>query len=115
WRGGGGGGCTGEVKARVKELPQELEQHPRRIAQEAVTTLLKQAEASRIWVKLNLEARQVFLRIVDNGRGFDHGDAFASRGGHFGLLGMRERAEGLGGELKVGRHPGGGTQVEETV
>jgi len=76
---------------------------------------LKHAQASRIWVKLHLEARRLFLRIVDNGRGFNQENAFASRGGHFGLLGMRERAERLGGELKLASHPGEGTKVEVTV
>jgi signal transduction histidine kinase/ligand-binding sensor domain-containing protein len=112
---GSGVDVTVEVNGPVKELPQEMEQHLLRIAQEAVTNVLKHAQASRIWVKLNLEARHVFLRIVDNGRGFDHGNAFASRGGHFGLLGMRERAERLGGDLKLASHPGEGTQVEVTV
>src|SRR5205814_6545398 len=88
------------------ELPGEMEQHLLRIAQEAVTNVLKHAGASRIWVKLHLEARRLFLRVVDNGRGFDQQDAFATRGGHFGLLGMRERAERLGGELKLASHPG---------
>jgi signal transduction histidine kinase len=86
-----------------------------RIAQEAVTNVLKHAHASRIKVKLQLEARRLFLRIIDNGRGFDQQDAFASRGGHFGLLGMRERAERLGGELKLASYPGKGTEVEVTV
>jgi signal transduction histidine kinase len=112
---GSGVEVTVEVTGPVKELPQEMEQHLLRIAQEAVTNVLKHAQASRIWVKLSLEARRVFLRIVDNGRGFDNGDVFVSGGGHFGLLGMRERAERLGGELKLASHPGEGTQVEVTV
>jgi len=104
-----------EVSGPVRELPQEMEQHLLRIAQEAVTNTLKHAQANRIWVKLHLEAKRLFLRIVDNGRGFDQQGAFASRGGHFGLLGMRERAERLGGELKLASHPGEGTEVQVTV
>jgi signal transduction histidine kinase len=92
-----------------------MEQHLLRIAQEAVTNTLKHAHANRIRVKLHLEAKRLFLRIVDNGRGFDQQGAFASRGGHFGLLGMRERAERLGGELKLASHPGEGTEVQVTV
>jgi signal transduction histidine kinase len=104
-----------EVSGPVKQLPGEMEQHLLRIAQEAVTNVLKHAQASRIRVKLQLEARRLFLRIIDNGRGFDQQDAFATRGGHFGLLGMRERAERLGGELKLASQPGKGTEVEVTV
>jgi signal transduction histidine kinase len=52
---------------------------------------------------------------VDNGRGFEQQDAFSSQGGHFGLIGMRERAERLGGELRLTSQPGGGTEVEVKV
>ena len=55
------------------------------------------------------------LRIVDDGRGFEQENAFSSRGGHFGLIGMRERAERLGGELRLSSHPGEGTELEVTV
>jgi signal transduction histidine kinase len=103
------------VTGPVTELPEEMEQHLLRIAQEAVTNVLKHAGASRIWVKIHVEARKLYLRIVDDGRGFDQHDVFASRGGHFGLIGMRERAERLGGELHLASHPGEGTQVEVTV
>jgi signal transduction histidine kinase len=101
--------------AAPRELPEEMEQHLLRIAQEAVTNVLKHAEASTIWVKLHMEARKLYLRIVDNGRGFDQKDVFQSRGGHFGLMGMRERAERLGGELHLSSHPGEGTKVEVMV
>ncbi len=52
---------------------------------------------------------------MDNGRGFEQQDVFSSLGGHFGLIGMRERAERLGGELRLASHPGEGTEVEVTV
>jgi signal transduction histidine kinase len=92
-----------------------MEQHLLRIAQEAVTNVLKHAGASKIAVRLHLEARKLYLRIVDDGRGFEQENAFSSRGGHFGLIGMRERAERLGGELRLCSHPGEGTELEVTV
>jgi signal transduction histidine kinase/ligand-binding sensor domain-containing protein len=104
-----------DVSGAENPLSQDLEQHLLRIAQEAVTNVLKHAEASRIWVKLHMEARKIYLRIVDNGRGFDQQDVFSTLGGHFGLIGMRERAERLGGELHLKSRPGEGTQVEVTV
>jgi len=97
------------------ELPEEMEQHLLRIAQEAITNVLKHANAKRIWVKLHAEARKLCLRIGDDGRGFVQDDVFQTRGGHFGLIGMRERAERLGGELHLSSHPGEGTEVEVTV
>ncbi len=104
-----------DVTGPVTELPEEMEQHLLRIVQEAVTNALKHAGARKIWVKIRVEASKVCLAIVDDGRGFDQQDVFASRGGHFGVIGMRERAERLGGELHLASHPGQGTEVEVTV
>jgi signal transduction histidine kinase len=104
-----------DVSGPVTELPEHMEQHLLRITQEAVTNVLKHAGARNIWVKVQVEPHKLYLRIVDDGRGFDQQDVFSSRGGHFGLIGMRERAERLGGELRLASHPGEGTQVEVTV
>ncbi len=86
-----------------------------RIAQEAVTNALKHAEARKIRVKLHMEARKLCLHIEDDGHGFEQDGVFSSLGGHFGLLGMRERAERLGGELHLASHPGQGTEVAVEV
>src|SRR5205085_11151129 len=64
----------------LPHLPEEMEQHLLRIAQEAVTNVLKHAGASRIWVKLHMEAGKLYLRIVDNGRGFEQVGVFQSLG-----------------------------------
>jgi signal transduction histidine kinase/ligand-binding sensor domain-containing protein len=112
WTAGSGVEINVDVSGPQRQLPEEMEQHLLRIAQEAVTNVLKHAGASRIWIKLHSEARRLYLRIVDNGHGFDQAGAFSAMGGHFGLIGMRERAERLGGELKLASHPGEGTQVE---
>jgi signal transduction histidine kinase/ligand-binding sensor domain-containing protein len=115
WTAGSGLQVHVDVSGAKNGLPQEFEQHLLRIAQEAVTNALKHAGASEVWVKLNTQDRRLDLRIVDNGRGFEQQDAFSSLGGHFGLIGMRERAERLGGELRLASHPGEGTEVEVTV
>src|SRR5205823_2746491 len=90
WTAGSGVQVDVTVEAPPPELPPEMEQHLLRIAQEAVANVLKHGQASRIWVKLHTEARKLYLRIVDNGRGFEQADVFQSLGGHFGLIGMRE-------------------------
>jgi signal transduction histidine kinase len=92
-----------------------MEQHLLRIAQEAVANVVKHAGASTVSINLHTEGRQLNLRVKDNGRGFEPAGAFAALGGHFGLLGMRERAERLGGELLLQSHPGEGTEVEVRV
>ena len=54
-------------------------------------------------------------RNAPHSKRFATPDVFSSRGGHFGLIGMRERAERLGGELRLASNPGEGTEVEVTV
>ena len=115
WAAGSGVEISLDVSGPRRQLPEEMEQHLLRIAQEAVTNVLKHAGASQIWLKLHMEARRLYLRVVDDGRGFDEAGAFNAMGGHFGIIGMRERAERLGGELKLVSHPGEGTQVEVTA
>ncbi|HWE53801.1 MAG TPA: two-component regulator propeller domain-containing protein [Bryobacteraceae bacterium] len=96
-------------------LPEEYEQHLLRIAQEAVANTVKHARATRISIKLYLEGHSVCLRIEDNGDGFEQADTFSSAGGHFGLIGMRERAERLSGELRLASQRNHGTRIEVDV
>jgi len=115
WAAGSGVNINVEVSGPPTVLPQEVEQHMLRIAQEAVTNVLKHAGASRIWIRMHTEARKLYMVIKDNGRGFDQHGVFSSMAGHFGLIGMRERAERLGGELRLASEPGSGTEVEVKV
>ena len=115
WTAGSGVEVAVDVSGPETVLPQEMEQHLLRIAQEAVTNVLKHAAAGKIAIKLHTEERKVYLKIQDDGRGFEQKDAFSSWTGHFGVIGMRERAERLGGELRLASNPGEGTEVEVTV
>ncbi len=75
-----------------------------RVAQEALTNVEKHAQADRVAVHLVHEARAVIVRIADNGIGLPDG---ADAGfNHFGLRGMRERVEGLGGTLTLSNDEG---------
>ncbi len=104
-----------DVQGESRPLPEETEQHLLRIAQEAVTNAVKHARASHVNIHLEMAGRELSLRVADNGRGFEQDEAFSEVGGHFGLLGMRERAERLGGELQLHSEPGHGTEVAVTV
>ena len=115
WAAGSGVEIEVEVDGTRRQIPEEMEQHLLRIAQEAVTNVMKHAGANRIWIRLHMEARKLYLRIKDNGHGFDQNGVFSTLGEHFGLIGMRERAERLGGELRLASHPGEGTEVEVRV
>jgi signal transduction histidine kinase/ligand-binding sensor domain-containing protein len=104
-----------DVEGSSRKLPEEMEQHLLRIAQEAVTNTVKHAHAREVWIRLNMDNGKLRMRVADDGEGFEQTDAFSDVGGHFGLLGMRERAERLGGDLQLRSEPGEGTEVEVTV
>jgi signal transduction histidine kinase len=80
-----------------------------RIVQEALTNVEKHAHARTVQVSLRCEPTTVVLCVADDGVGLPAGVEFNPQ--HFGLQGMRERAEGLGGTLTV-HSSGGGTSVE---
>ncbi len=104
-----------DVRGDVRTLSEDVEHNLLRIAQEAVTNALKHAHPSKITVRLLGNDRNLTLRVSDNGCGFEPEDAFVGMGGHFGLIGIRERAERIGGELRLESQPGRGTQVEVSV
>jgi signal transduction histidine kinase len=83
-----------------------------RIAQEALTNIVRHANAREVWVQLRCGA-ELCLTIRDDGVGFEpaQAEARASRGESLGLLGMRERASLSGGRLSITSAPGQGTTV----
>lgn len=81
------------------------------IAREAVHNAVAHAEASRIDVSLHRDGTEVVLRIYDDGRGIEPDILAAGRPGHWGLRGMQERAENIGGNASITSEPGGGTHV----
>jgi len=102
-----------EVAGLMRPLPVEVETNLLRIGQEAINNAVKHARANRIEVGLNFDTRNVRLSVRDNGRGFDKNEQIAD--GHFGLLGMRERAEQIGGVLSIDSAPERGTQIAVEV
>jgi signal transduction histidine kinase/ligand-binding sensor domain-containing protein len=104
-----------DVSGNGRKLPEEMEQQILRIAQEAVTNTVKHAHAQKVRIRLDMENGRLNLLVADDGQGFEQTEAFSEIGGHFGLLGMRERAERLGGELQLHSEPGQGTRVEVSV
>jgi signal transduction histidine kinase/ligand-binding sensor domain-containing protein len=104
-----------DVNGESSGIPEEIAHHVFRIAQEAVTNSVNHADANQITVKLKIDSHQLSLRILDDGCGFEPDDVFTSRNGNFGLIGMRERAERLGGHLQLESQPGKGTRLEVTV
>lgn len=99
--------------AELPELPPATEQHLYRIAQEALTNVLKHAGASQLVVTLKRLEEKSQLIVCDNGVGFDL--TAARRNGHFGLDGIEERAALIGAAVTVTSQPGKGTTVELIV
>jgi len=96
-----------------ERLPAQMEVVLYRVAQEALTNIIKHADAGEVNIKLTKGYPDVILLIEDDGRGFDVSEAMMKRGG-LGLAGMRERVDGLGGTLKIKSSPGKGTRIRVT-
>ncbi|MEU0851075.1 histidine kinase [Streptomyces flaveolus] len=92
-------GAEVTVTGDRRPLPAEASQAVRRVAQEALTNVRKHAPGARVRVRLEYSTHQVTLDVRDSGG--PQGD-LAGVGGGYGLLGMRERAELLGGSLRAG-------------
>jgi signal transduction histidine kinase len=92
-----------------QDVPQNLAVNAYRIVQEALTNVLKHARARSVAVGLSLQDDTLVIDIDDDGRGFDTSVAPDER---FGLLGMRERVELLGGAFVLSSGPGQGTHIE---
>jgi PAS domain S-box-containing protein len=100
---------TCEISGTAYALSPDVENHLLRIGQEALTNAIKYAHATEIRVELVCEKTQCFLRVKDDGVGFAVEQKSSGRG--FGLLGMSERVEQMGGELMIKSQPGQGTEV----
>jgi signal transduction histidine kinase len=104
-----------EVNGTFRPLTPLIEDNLLRIGQEAMNNAVKHAQAQRISVKLVFDARRVRLSIRDDGRGFDNQTAGNGPAGHFGLIGMRERAERIDGTLSIHSSEDSGTEVVADV
>ena len=109
-----------EVRLTIEGTPRKMRPLIRdevyRIASEAMRNAFRHAEASRIEVQLSYGEKSFEVRVRDNGKGIDP-KFLADEGpsGHFGLRGMRERAEQIGGKLTVWSAPGSGTELVLSV
>jgi len=93
-----------------RRFAPEIETGAYRIAQEALTNVARHAGVTQATVRLWVEDRTLTIQIIDTGKGFDSALAAADRAAG-GVLGMRERARLLGGNLTVESTPGAGTRV----
>jgi signal transduction histidine kinase len=95
------------MRGHPRELPPLWQQNLLHIGQEALTNTLKYARASRFEARLSFNKKELRLELEDNGEGFTTTDCHDG----FGLIGMRERVEQMGGTLTITSARNEGTQV----
>jgi ligand-binding sensor domain-containing protein/signal transduction histidine kinase len=100
-----------ESNGAAPDLGAENERSLLMIVREALQNALRHAAPGQVSVALSSDRRGLRLEIEDDGRGFDPSVINSSNGRHYGLVGMRERAEKLGGQLSLTSSPGKGTRV----
>ncbi|MFZ5943847.1 MAG: histidine kinase [Bacillota bacterium] len=96
-------------------LPTEIKVQLIRIIQEALTNIRKHASATLATIYLNKNDKEVVIRISDNGRGIDLATLSKNKKDHFGLTIMQERAQIIGGNLKILPNEPRGTLIEITI
>jgi signal transduction histidine kinase len=106
-----------EIRTSVDGSPRPfgvaIENDLLRIGQEALTNAVRHGKAAHIQMDLRYDAQAFRLRVSDDGCGFDTGQPV--RPGHFGLVGMRERAQAMGARVHVESAVGAGTTLEITL
>ena len=100
------------VVGTPRDLHPLLRDDVYRIAREALRNAYRHAQASQIEAEVTYGAREVRLRIRDDGKGIDPQHLNAGRARHWGLTNMRERAQQIGSELNLWSEVGAGTEVE---
>lgn len=108
---------TSAIETRVqvigspRKLNPAMERNLLRIVQEALANAVKHSHAQAVDVELSYAPNSVALRVRDDGCGFDPESLSPAGSGHYGLIGMRERAERIGGHLTLHSKPGEGTEL----
>jgi len=98
----------------VRRLPPDMELAAYRIVQEALNNVIRHAQATHAWVEARFDTDHLVLVVRDDGQGFEVPrlpDDLARRG-HFGLMGIQERALLYGGQVTVRSLPGDGTTLQ---
>jgi PAS domain S-box-containing protein len=108
---GAGLTLTCEVRGSPKGLEAAAEEVAFRIVQEAIANAVRHAAAQTLRVRCTYGTHRLRLSVKDDGKGFVVDPDFRAYGGHWGLLGMRERAHQVGARLLVRSSPGRGTEV----
>jgi signal transduction histidine kinase len=107
-----GARCEISVVGREMALKPEIQEQIYLIGREALINALLHSKATTIEVEVEYSRRWMRVIVRDNGRGIDPRVVSSEPDSHWGLLGMHERAQSIGAELKISSRPGAGTEVE---
>jgi len=102
--------CTTELRL-LSELPPVLHEHILYAMKEGLSNIARHAHAHTAWIEVSAGEQSVQVEIGDDGIGFDPA-AIAHTRGHYGLLGLRERAKLCGGQLEIESSKAEGTRLK---
>jgi len=103
------------VKGQTKALNPIVQEQISLIGREALANSLRHSKATSIEAEVEYLPRRVRVVVRDNGCGIDPQTVQLGQKAHWGLVGMRERAGSIGGQLRIWSRPGAGTEVEISV
>jgi len=105
--------CQFKIIGTPVRVPSSMEIAVYRIVQEALANVRRHADATKVNLRLQFQADKLLVEVRDNGRGFDVSQTLDSAisVGHMGLLGMKQRAETLGGNIRIKTSQGAGTTL----
>ncbi|GAB4579323.1 MAG: hypothetical protein Fur0022_20610 [Anaerolineales bacterium] len=104
-----------EITGAEQPLPAPLKIALFRVAQEALNNIVKHARAQNVHVHLHYAQQEVSLAIEDDGIGFEPSSPTSKKRLSWGLMGMHERANLLGGQFEIQSQPGAGTRVDIVI
>jgi two-component system, NarL family, sensor histidine kinase YdfH len=102
--------CVAELSA-LAAVPEHLCEHVLRAITEGLTNVARHARAQHVWIDVQLDEAMLIIEVRDDGIGFESA-AVGTQKGHYGLLGLRERARLCGGHLDIESAPGEGTTLQ---
>ncbi len=105
--------CSLDCKGSSDPIDESRAMLIYRIVQESLTNISRYAKAGEVKIRVSFKPDEIDVSISDDGRGFDPGEVMIKK--TFGLLGMRERALTLGGDLMILSRPGRGTTIAVKV
>ncbi len=107
--------CDVHVEGTPRRFNADAEVAVFRIVQESLNNIEAHAQAKSCHIHVTWGARNLKVEIADDGRGFDMAKAMREARTHLGLIGMRERAEGMGGVVQIWSRVGEGTRINLSV